>query len=74
MCFECAVLLSLGTVLGQTQAAKRVNAAHVARTFMAKRSAEEGRPQLSQILQLTEGEGLETERSIVTAKGEKKTR
>jgi len=72
--WKLAIIFILGAVLRQAQAARRVNAAHVAREFMAKRSADEGKPELSQVLQLTPREGLESERSLTTARGHIKTR
>ena len=61
-----------GVALREAQAARKVDASDVVRRSLSKRSAE--KRSLNELLQLTAGESLEADRSLVTARGTKKVR
>ena len=61
-------------MLREAQAARRVDARTVVRRSLSKRSLDNQKRELPELLELTEGEGLKPERSETTVKGHKKTR
>ena len=57
-----------------SQAAKRLRAGQVATEFMAKRSVDAPKPTIREILALTADEDVESQKTLMTAKGTLKTR
>jgi len=72
--WKFVVLVLIGAVLREAQAARRVDAKTVVRRSLSKRSLDNQKRDLGDLLELTPGEGLKPERSETTVKGSRKTR